>query len=149
MTVGEICTREVVFALKGNTVKQAAELMREYHIGALVVTEYRNEVRVPIGIVTDRDIVVGVVATGLDPNVLTVDDIMGPDLVVVSDKDSEADAAAVMRAKGIRRLPVVDAKGALIGIVTADDILDLLAEEMTSLSKMVAREQRRESQMRV
>lgn len=149
MTVGEICSRDVVCALRGDTVRHAAKLMREHHVGALVVTEDRDEIRVPIGMVTDRDIVVAVVATGLDSELLTVDDIMCVDMVVAGDKESEADAAETMCVKGIRRLPVVDAAGALIGIVTADDLLDSLAEEMTSLSKMLSRERRRESQMRV
>lgn len=148
MSVGEICTREVVFALKGHTVRQAAQLMREYHIGAVVVTDYQNSVRKPVGIITDRDIVVGVIAKGLDPDLLTVEEIMGQDLVLAQDSESEADTAQTMRVKGVRRLPVVNASGALIGIVTADDLLEILTEEMTSLSKMIAREQRRESEQR-
>jgi CBS domain-containing protein len=148
MAIGDICNREVVIARRDNSVKQAAQLMREYHVGDLVVVDQSNGGRVPCGILTDRDVVVGVVAKGLDPEALKVGEVMWPELVMARETDGVSETIELMRAKGVRRVPIVDERGALVGIVTADDILDLLAEEMTALAKMVSREQRREAELR-
>jgi len=148
MAIGEICNREVVFARRDNTVKEAAQLMREYHVGDLVVVDQSDGRQVPCGIVTDRDIVVGVVAKGLEPDALRVGDVMGAELVLARETDGVSETIELMRSKGVRRVPIVDARGGLVGIVTADDILDLLAEEMTALAKMISREQRREVELR-
>ena len=148
MAVGEICNREVVFARRNHSVKEAAELMRQYHVGDLVIVDESNGRRVPCGIVTDRDIVVGVVAKGLDPDTLRVGEVAGPELVIATETDGVAQTIELMRAKGVRRVPIVDAQGGLVGILTADDIVDLVAEEMTALAKMVSREQRREVELR-
>ena len=102
----------------------------------------------PAGIITDRDVAVAVVAKGLDPDQLRVEDVMGPDLVSAKQTDGVSQTIELMHAKGVRRLPVVDERGALVGIVSADDFVDLLAEELTALARMIAREQRREAQVR-
>ena len=148
MAIGEICSREVVLTTKDMSVRAAAQLMREYHVGALVVVDATSGVRVPVGILTDRDIAVGIVAKGLDADSLTVGEVMTPDLTTARERDGVAETIERMRAKGVRRLPVVDDGGALVGIVTADDFVDLLAEEMGALARMIAREQRREAEMR-
>jgi len=120
--------------------------MRHGHVGSLVVVDQMNGgKRLPVGIVTDRDIVVEVVATGLDPAVITVGDIMESELVVGRESDSVLETLEVMRFKGVRRLPTVDADGQLIGIVTVDDLLEVLSEELSELAKIVAREQSREA----
>jgi CBS domain-containing protein len=146
--IGEICNREVVFARRDETVRAAAQLMREHHVGDLVVVDERDGRRVPAGILTDRDIVVGIVAKHLDPDVLAVGDVIGPELVIAKESDGVSETIELMRAKGVRRIPVIDAAGALVGIVTADDMLDLLAEELSGLSRIVSREQRREAEYR-
>jgi len=148
MAIGEICNREVVFARRDDSVKDAAQLMREHHVGDLVIVDESNGQRIPCGIVTDRDIVVGVVAKGLDPDALRVAEVTGAELVLARESDGVSETIELMRAKGVRRVPIVDARGALVGIVTADDILELLAEEMTALARMVAREQRHEVELR-
>jgi CBS domain-containing protein len=148
MAIGEVCSRDVVFAVRGTTVRMAAQLMREYHVGALVVVDERDGRRVPAGIITDRDIAVAVVAKDLDPDLLRVEDVMGPDLVCAKQSDGVSQTIELMRAKGVRRLPVVDERGALAGIVSADDFVDLLAEELTALARMIAREQRHEARAR-
>jgi CBS domain-containing protein len=101
--------------------------MREAHVGDLVVTEQRNGLTVPIGIVTDRDLVIEVLAEGVDPAVVTIKDIMSRDLVTVHQDNGLEFALSEMRRKGLRRLPVVDQKNALIGILSADDVIDYLA----------------------
>jgi len=130
------------------TVKAAAQLMREYHVGALVVVDELEARRVPAGIITDRDIAVSIVAKGLDPDGVRVEDAMVSEPAVVRERDGVAETIELMRAKAVRRLPVVDDGGSLVGIITADDFIDLLAEEMMGLARMLTREQRREAETR-
>jgi CBS domain-containing protein len=122
--------------------------MREYHVGALVVADDFTGKLVPVGILTDRDIVVGIVAKGLNADTLTVGEVMTPELFAVQDTAGVSETIEVMRARGVRRLPVVDANGGLVGIITADDFIDLLAEELNALARMISREQRREADVR-
>ncbi|MHB9101548.1 MAG: CBS domain-containing protein [Sulfuricella sp.] len=148
MPIGEFCNREVVFATRKTTIPEAAQLMRQHHVGDLVVVDVVDGRRVPVGIVTDRDIVIEIIAKSLDINDFTVGDIMSPQLVSVQGSEGVFETIALMRNKGIRRVPVVDREGGLEGIVSADDILDLLAEEMTALAKVSPREQSREAHLR-
>lgn len=122
--------------------------MREYHVGSIVVVDEPNGKRMPAGIVTDRDIVVAVVALGLKPEAIQVCDVMNQELVAVREDAGVAETVELMRMKGLRRLPVTDSAGALVGIVAADDVLSLLAEEMAALASMVTREHRREAETR-
>ena len=145
-TIASICNRSVGFTTRETTVAAAAKLMRHGHIGSLVVVDRMNGgKRMPIGIVTDRDIVVEVIATGLDPAVITVGDIMAQELVVGRESDSVLETLEIMRFKGVRRLPTVGLDGQLIGIVTVDDLLEILAEELSELAKIVAHEQSHEA----
>ena len=148
MAIGEICCREVIFAQAEDTVLEAATLMRQNHVGNVLVVEERNGKRVPIGIVTDRDVVVEVIALELDPTVITVGDIMLPNLATVKEDTGVFEAIELMRAKGVRRLPVVAREGGLIGIVTLDDLLALLAEEFYALTGSLSRQQRKEASSR-
>lgn len=144
MAIGEICSREVVFARKDETVSAAAKLMRENHVGCLVVSDDQDGQRVPVGMVTDRDVTVAVVAPGLDADAILVGDIMSSELLSIQDDAGIAETVELMRMRGIRRLPVTDANGALVGLIAADDILGLLAEEIAGLAGMITREEKRE-----
>lgn len=148
MKVGEICSRSVVYCTRETSCMEAAQLMRSHHVGALVVAEGINGNRSAVGVITDRDIVVEVVATGLDASVITVGDIMVGDLVTVGEEQEIFETVQTMRSKGVRRLPVVDARGGLIGIVALDDILEVLAEQLDEIVKLVARERTKEIQAR-
>lgn len=148
MPVSEICNREVVIVQRNSSALEAARLMRQYHVGDLVVIEDRGAVRVPVGIVTDRDLVVEVIASELDPTAITVGDIMVPELAVVKEDAGVFEAIQYMRAIGVRRLPVVNGSGGLAGILTLDDLLELLAEEMSLLAKLVKHEQNKETKSR-
>ena len=148
-TIASILNRSVAFTTRETTVAAAADLMRHGHVGSLVVVDRMNGgKRMPIGIVTDRDIVVEVIATGLDPAVITVGDIMAQELVVGRESDSVLETLEIMRFKGVRRLPTVGRDGQLIGIVTVDDLLEVIAEELGELAKIVAHEQSREAAAR-
>lgn len=144
-TVGELCNREVVIATADLTISAAAKLMRNHHVGSIVVVEDGNGgSRIPVGIVTDRDIVIEVSATDLDQKVITVGDIMNRELVVAREGDGVLQTMEIMRYKGVRRLPVVGDDGELVGIITVDDLLDVIAEELGELTKVLAREQAHE-----
>lgn len=144
MPIGEICSREVVFARRDESIAAAARLMREHHVGCLVVTEEQDDTRVPVGMLTDRDITVAVVAPGLDADTILVGDVMSSELLSVKESAGIAETIELMRVRGIRRLPVTDADGALVGVIAADDILALLAEEISGLAGMISREEKRE-----
>lgn len=150
MMAGEICTREVVVAPKSETIVDAARRMRISHVGDLVVIEKRNGRNVPIGIVTDRDIVVSAVAGDPDHiNSLLVGDVMSDDLVTAREEEGVEAALKKMEEHGVRRLPIVDADGALAGIFTLDDVLRYLTGQQSELVALVARGQSRERQYRV
>jgi CBS domain-containing protein len=148
MPISEICNREVIIAQRSNTILKAAQFMRQYHIGDVVVIEERGGVRVPVGIVTDRDLVMEIMAPELDQTAITVGDIMAPELATVKEDAGMFEAIEYMRAKGVRRLPVVDKGGGLVGIITLDDLLELLAEELLALAKLVKHEQEKEAMSR-
>jgi CBS domain-containing protein len=145
MTAGDICNRAVVVAPKTESVVDAARRMRTSHVGDLVVVEIRNDRQMPIGIVTDRDIVIAAVAGDPDHiNYLLVNDVMTSGLVTALEHDSIETALKRMKEHGIRRLPIVDADGALAGILTLDDVLQYLTAKQSELVSLVAQEQRRE-----
>jgi CBS domain-containing protein len=148
MGVGEICSREVVFARRNESVAHAARLMREHHVGSVVVGEERNGRVYPVGMVTDRDIAVGVVALGVDPEKRNVEGVMPAEVVCVRETDGLGRAVALMRAQGVRRLPVIDGAGALVGVLSADDVLEILSEELYCLAGMAARGERFEREHR-
>jgi CBS domain-containing protein len=144
MTIGEICNREVVIVQRDNTVMEVAQLMRQNHVGDVVIVDDLKNGRVPLGIVTDRDLVVEVMSQGLEPEILSMGDIMAQEIVTVKETDDMFIAIEYMRAKGIRRLPVVNDKGGLVGILTMDDLLDVMAEDLLAFAKLVKREQENE-----
>lgn len=148
MPLSELCNAEVITVERNTTVTEACKHMRQNHVGAVVVMDSKNGKTTPVGIVTDRDVVVELVATELDPDVITVGDIMVPSLTVINKSAGLFEAIRLMADKGIRRLPVVDDDGTLCGIMTLDDILLLLAEELGALNKLVEREQKSEAKRR-
>ncbi|MDP3282355.1 MAG: CBS domain-containing protein [Nitrosomonas sp.] len=148
MTVGDICNREVITIQRDETVLEAAKLMRQYHVGAVIVIDKLDGRTAPVGIVTDRDLVVEVLATELDETVITVGDIMAPEVFMVKESTATYEAIEFMRRKTIRRLPIVDEAGELVGILTLDDALELLSEELLNLSKLVRYEQKKETRHR-
>lgn len=148
MSVGEICNRTVIVTSRQTRLDEAARLMREHHVGSLVVIDESAAGRKPAGIITDRDIVIEVVAAGISPATVTAEEVMAPDLVVAREEDDVLDTLMKMRAKGIRRVPVVGNDGILSGILTLDDVLGILAEQVDGMVKVIAQEQAREARAR-
>lgn len=125
----------------------AARLMRLHHIGALVVVDAKEKTR-PVGILTDRDLVLALMAEGLDPEVFTVGDIMSVELVLANAEMDAMDAVQLMRANRLRRLIIVDDAGQLSGIVTMEDVLELLTRELANLAVGVIGARDREFEQR-
>ncbi|HXQ32321.1 MAG TPA: CBS domain-containing protein [Steroidobacteraceae bacterium] len=148
MLVGEICNRNAVVVASDADLVTAAQLMRTQHVGFLVVTAGGAERSTPLGVLTDRDIVVEVVSKGVDPLQLKVEDAMSRDPLVISVEARPEHALRQMRTFGVRRTPVVDASGRLIGVLALDDLLDWLAGALSDAAGIVRRGQRIERQMR-
>lgn len=141
MPIGEICIREVIICNRSTNILEAAQLMRRYHVGDLVIVDESEGKRIPVGLITDRDIVISVIAMQLDPTAITVGDLISRDVVVIKEDQGVFETIEHMRAQGVRRMPVVDQQGALVGIIAVDDLTELLAEELTQLSKLISKEQ--------
>ncbi|MCW8400338.1 CBS domain-containing protein [Legionella sp. PATHC038] len=148
MRVGEYCNRDVVVINSNESVKNAAELMRTHHVGDLVLVEEHNNQKIPIGIVTDRDLVIEVMAVGVQPESLLVRDILTEPFSCVFENDSLFDALEIMHSKRIRRLPVISENKTLIGIITLDDLIEILTETMTHIVDVVKLQQKKEARQR-
>lgn len=144
MPIGEVCNKEIITVQPEDSVLDAAKLMRQNHVGDVLVVENRNGINIPVGIVTDRDLIMEIMAPELDPTVMTVGDIMAPEFTTVKESAGLFEAIQHMRNMAVRRLPVVDESGQLVGIVTLDDLLVLLADELHALARLVTREQQKE-----
>jgi CBS domain-containing protein len=149
MLIGEACNRNVICAARDVTVAAAAKLMRQHQVGDVVVIDRPDAERMPIGIVTDRDIVVEVVALGVDPSTVTLGDLMSwGELATVQESDTYADTLRRMNAKGVRRMPVINAAGVLVGIISVDDMLPKFVVELSELAEVASRARQREEQKR-
>ena len=148
MNAGEICNREVVVAYRDTGLSEAARLMREHHVGSLIVVVDRAKERVPVGILTDRDIVVEVLGNGLDPANTTVADVMSGKLVIAHEGEDTAVAVERMHQHGVRRVPVVNRHGSLIGVFTLDDALKLHAARAAEFVEIATKGQTRERRTR-
>ena len=150
MTVGKICQRKVVTVLRSDEVATAAQLMRAKHIGYVVVVDpgAADDLPRPIGVLTDRDIVVTVVARETDAKVLRVGEIMTSKPVTVRETDTVDTALREMRRVGVRRLPVVGQRGELTGILSLDDVLDALAAQLQSIAGSLHKERATEGALR-
>lgn len=144
MNVGQICNREVIIVNRDASILKACKLMRQHHVGALLIVDEREGRRYPVGIMTDRDIVVELLAEELPLDRILIGDAMSFELLTASENDDLLFTIKRMRARGVRRAPVVAADGSLVGLLAVDDIIDLLAEQLTDLVSLVANEQNRE-----
>jgi len=148
MSAGEYCNREVVVVLKSEPVSEAISLMRSHHVGDVVVVETTATGTKPVGILTDRDIVLEILAEGVDLGAVSIGDVMSYELVTVTEDTKLIDTIKLMRDKGVRRIPVVNQQGELQGLLTVDDILELLAEQLTDIVDLVNKELNREGRLR-
>jgi CBS domain-containing protein len=143
MNVSNICSRNAITVRRSDELVKAAQLMREEHVGFLVVVEpdVADGLQRPIGVLTDRDIVITVVARETDPRTLRVGDVMTQPPVTVTTADSMDQALREMRRVGVRRLPVVGKRSELVGILSLDDVLGAVATELQDVAGSVHNEQ--------
>jgi len=130
MLLKEACTAGVVCCGAQTTVLQAASLMRHKHVGDLVVVDDPQDERIPLGIVTDRDIVVEVLGNELDPAKITVGSLMRKPVVIAHESEDTTEVLQRMRTNGVRRLPVVAHNGEVVGIITLNDLLRLFVTDV-------------------
>lgn len=127
MSLERFCRKPIITILPKQTVHEAALQMHEHHVGAVVVVDEDR----PVGIVTDRDIVLRAVVEGRDPKTTSIRDIMSRDVAVLRRDDKIDDAIISIKTAGVRRLPIVDENGKPIGMVTLDDLVVLMAGELS------------------
>jgi len=143
----DFATTTVTVAEPETTALAMAQLMRRHHVGALVIVDALQK-SCPLGIVTDRDLVLALMAEGLDPDIFTAGDIMSAELVLASPEMDAMDAVQLMRTHRLRRLVVADEAGQLAGIVTLEDLLELLTRELAALTAGVIGSRDREFEQR-
>ncbi len=148
MQLNSFCMLDVECCSPRATVLDAAHIMRRKHTGDLVVVDDDERKPAPLGIITDRDIVVEVLARGLDPATTTVGSVIRTPVVVADATEDSSQVLERMRAHGVRRIPVVGAGGKLMGIVTVDDLLKRLAADATLLTEVISQEQNHEARSR-
>jgi CBS domain-containing protein len=137
ITVEQVCVHDVVTIEHDIPLVQCAKIMHDAQVGSLVVTEMRDGLSIPAGILTDRDIAVKVVAFALDPDIFTARDIMTEPLVTAQPEEELRLVLKRMRNHGVHRVPVVSDDGALVGILAVDDIWENLLEEADSLERIL------------
>jgi CBS domain-containing protein len=150
MNVGDLARRGPVCVRRHVDLVTASDAMRKGHVGCLIVTEPlgSGDGERPIGVVTDRDIVTTVIARSVEPRTLLVDDVMSRNPVVAESAQSLEHALRLMRDAGVRRLPVVDAQGRLVSVLSHDDVLEYLAEQLATVVAAIRAELQSESAVR-
>lgn len=148
MKIGECCNRDVVIAEKRMEILDTARLMKKHHVGDLVVVEKRNGDTRPVGILTDRDLVVEVMAQEVPPNEVIAADVMSLEIATVREEEGVWETLERMRDLGVRRMPVVDKDGSLVGLITLDDLVELFTEAMDNMTRLIRSEVSKEAQHR-
>jgi CBS domain-containing protein len=148
MNVGQHCSRNVAVVDTAADIVTAAKLMRTHHVGFLVVLDARNAERTPVGVITDRDLVIQVYAKEIDPSTVKVGDVMTRNPVVASEIDDLTELVKKMQQSGIRRLPLVNATGAVSGVIALDDVIEWLAALLCDVTGLIITGQRAERRAR-
>ncbi len=149
MPIREYCNLGVVCCEPDAPISEVAALMRKHHVGDVVVVANQQEGhQIPLGIVTDRDILVETIALDVEARLFTASDLMSTPVTTIMEEAGLNEALGIMRGKRIRRLPVVNRGGGLVGMITTDDLLNLLAAELSSLAAVVVEQTIKEERMR-
>jgi signal-transduction protein with cAMP-binding, CBS, and nucleotidyltransferase domain len=148
LRIKDVAVHEPVTARVDESVGTCARRMHDEHVGCLVVVERSDGSDFPVGMLTDRDIAIEVVAFGLDPATLTAGDVMTEKPATVEEDDDLLGALAHMRERGVRRLPVVRPDGALTGMLALDNLLEALGEEIDGVVGVMRAQRTRELRSR-
>jgi CBS domain-containing protein len=139
MNVGTVCTRPPIIAAASATLSEIAVLMHERHVGTVVITKSPLDAPVAIGLVTDRDILRAQLAHTADFSRLSAAQVMSTDPLVLNESCEIEEAILALRARGVRRAPVVSATGSLVGVVSCDDLVAHVAENLMTLASTLSR----------
>ena len=145
MNVGKVCNHEAIFTPTDSSLADVAGLMRKYHVGTVIIVEKRNGRTLPVGIVTDRDLAVKVLAEGIDADTVSLPDLMSRNPLIVAEDDDLNSVLNAMRDRGVRRVPVVDGDGDLTGVLSVDDLLWELSRTLDNIVSLVVRQPRVEA----
>jgi len=148
MGVSSLCTHRVITVDRGIDVAAAAGVMRDNNIGYLIVTDANSGGTAPVGVLTDRDIVIKVLAKDVDAHSLTVGDVMTPEPLIATDYDGLSETLTRMRGLGVRRVPVVGPRGVITGVLSLDDVIDHLVGQLGDVSGSIRTEQKFERALR-
>jgi len=148
MKIGDVCVREVVHIEPTASLHAVAELMRHNHVGSVLVANKTNGDYKAVGIITDRDLVVEVIAERVDMNKVVAEDIMTRNLTAANENEELWEAVDRMHEQSVRRVPVVDDLGHLVGIFCMDDLLHVMASQLSGIVKLITHERRKEANTR-
>ena len=148
MPINECCNIGVVCCEADSSISNVAALMRKHHVGDVIVVKNNGSARVPIGIVTDRDIVIEAIALQLDADAFLAEDLMSTPIVTVAEDAGFIETLRLMRNHRVRRMPVVNADGTLFGVVTTDDIMNFLALELSMMTSTIVEQPMQEGRLR-
>lgn len=148
MGIGDFCTRDVAIVAPDDTVLEAARVMRDQHVGDVIVVERQADRTIPVGIITDRDIVIEVLAREVPLDAVAVKDLLSRELITAQESDAVTGVVERMRHNGVRRIPVINDQGGLEGIFSLDDLLELLAEQLNDLVAITHKEIHHEQEKR-
>ena len=148
MILEKIANKKLITVPASASMLEAAKAMRDYHVGSVIVVEEKSGRKIPLGIVTDRDIVVSTSAFGIPPNSIGVKDVMSGTLVSARKNDSLNHVLNLMKEHGVKRIPITDADGALFGIVTTHELMGVLSDELSEVVRVTERQHQVESERR-
>jgi CBS domain-containing protein len=148
MILEKVATKNVITVPETASMQEAAKVMRDYHVGSVIVVDEKMGRKVPVGIVTDRDIVVSTSAFGIPPNSVYVRDVMSATLVTARRNDSLNHVLMLMKEHGVKRIPLVDADGGLIGLISTHELMSLLSDELNTVVRITERQHQVESDRR-
>jgi CBS domain-containing protein len=148
MLLKDVCTPSVVCCGVQISVLEAARLMRHHHVGDVVVVDDPAEERIPLGVVTDRDLVIEVLGNGLDPAKTSLASLIRSPVVIAHESEDTVHVIERMRVHGVRRVPVINQEGSAVGIITLDDLLRLLVADASALLEIMTKAQTHEQHTR-
>jgi CBS domain-containing protein len=143
-SLDQLYEKDVVCLKASNTVFDAAKEMLENHVGDVVVVEEKNGKTVPVGMVTDRDIVISSIAKKLNPESVLLSEIMANNIVTASEEANLSDLIKCIYDEGVSRLPIVDSSGTLKGVLSSKRLFQYLAQGLCELSSLSVQQQQRE-----
>ena len=140
----QLCEKDVICLKPSDTVFDAAERMCADHVGNVVIVDDKNSRKIPVGMLTDRDIVINSIAKKLNPESIKISDIMSKKVVTASEDIEISDLIQLITTEGVSRLPIVDSSGALIGILSSKRLFQYMAQGLCLLSSLSIQQQKRE-----